>query len=65
MKRDIAWYIERCLTCRMVKAEHQTPHDKLQPLEILMWKWEQITMNFITKLSRTVKGCDVICVIVD
>ena len=26
MKRDIAWYVERCLTCRMVKAKHQGPH---------------------------------------
>ena len=22
MKRDVAWYVERCLTCRKVKAEH-------------------------------------------
>ena len=38
MKREIAWYVERFLTCRMVKAEHQRPHGKLQPLEIPMWK---------------------------
>lgn len=49
----------------MVKAEHQRPHGKLQPLEIPMWKWEQITMDFITKLPRTAKGFDAILVIVD
>ena len=38
MKREIAWYVERCLTCWMVKAEHQRPHGMLQPLEIPMWK---------------------------
>ena len=34
MKRDVTWFVERCLTCRRVKAEHQRPHGKLQPLEI-------------------------------
>ncbi|CAH1418427.1 unnamed protein product [Lactuca virosa] len=65
MKREIAWYVERCLTCRIVKAEHQRSHGKLQPLEIPMWKWEHITMDFITKLPRTTKGFDFIWVIVD
>ena len=46
MKREIEWYVEIRLTCRMVKAEHQRPHDKLQPLEVPMWKYEQITMDF-------------------
>ncbi|KAI3813823.1 hypothetical protein L1987_18558 [Smallanthus sonchifolius] len=36
----------------------------LQP-KIPMWKWEQISMNFITKLPRTPSGCDTIWVIVD
>ena len=65
MKRDVAWFVERCLTCRRVKAEHQRPHGKLQPLEIPEWKWEQITMDFITKLPRTARGVDAIWVIVD
>ena len=65
MKRDVAWYVERCLTCSMVKAEHQKPHGKLQPLEIPLWKWEDISMDFITKLPRTPKGYDSIWVIVD
>ena len=38
MKKKIAWYVDRCLTCRMVKVEHQRPHGKLQPLEVPMWK---------------------------
>ena len=29
MKRDVAWFVERCLTCRTVKAEHQHLHGKL------------------------------------
>ena len=40
MKRDVPWFVERCLTCRRVKAEHQRPHGKLQPLVVPQWKWE-------------------------
>ncbi|GKF61133.1 hypothetical protein Tco_0181187 [Tanacetum coccineum] len=40
----------RCLTCAKVKAEHQKPSGLLQQSEIPVWKWERITMDFITKL---------------
>ena len=53
------------MTCRVVKDEHQRPHGRLQPLFVPMWKWEQISMDFITKLPKTEKGFDVIWVIVD
>ena len=65
MKRDVAWFVEWCLTCRKVKVEHQRPHGKIQPLDIPLWKWEDITMDFITKLPRTARGVDSIWVIVD
>ena len=65
MKRYVAWFVERCLTCRKVNAKHQHPHKKLQPLEVPLWKWEQITMDFITKLPKTVRSFDAIWVIVD
>ncbi|KAJ9564382.1 hypothetical protein OSB04_000348 [Centaurea solstitialis] len=64
-KKDIARYVERCLTCLQVKVEHQKPYGKLQSLEIPKWKWEHITMDFVTKLPRTPKGFDAIWVIVD
>ena len=60
MKREIVWFVEWCLTCRKVKAEHQRPHGKVQPLPIPMWKWKEITMDFITKLPRTTRGVDAI-----
>lgn len=65
MKRDVARYVEKCLTCLRVKAEHQRPHGKLQPLEIPVWKWEHVTMDLITKLPRTPRNFDAIWVIVD
>ncbi|GJR59960.1 putative reverse transcriptase domain-containing protein [Tanacetum coccineum] len=65
MKRDIATYVSKCLTCSKVKAEHQRPSGLLQQPEILEWKWDKITMDFITKLPRSKNGHDTIWVIVD
>ncbi|GJT06664.1 putative reverse transcriptase domain-containing protein [Tanacetum coccineum] len=53
MKADITIYVSKCLTCAKVKAEHQKPSGLLQQPEIPVWKWERITMDFITKLPRT------------
>jgi len=47
MKRDIAEYVPRYLTYQQVKAKHQKPGGLLQPLPILVWKWEHTTMDFV------------------
>ena len=47
MKKDIANYVACCLTCQRVKTKHQRPRDLLQPLPILEWKWDDITMDFV------------------
>ncbi|KAJ0752567.1 putative nucleotidyltransferase, Ribonuclease H [Helianthus annuus] len=65
MKKDIALYVSKCLTCLKVKAEHQHPSGLLEQPEIPVWKWENIAMDLITKLPRTKKGHDAIWVIVD
>nr|GEU75391.1 putative reverse transcriptase domain-containing protein [Tanacetum cinerariifolium] len=65
MKKDIAVYVSRCLTCLKVKAEHQRPFGLLQQPNILVWKWERIAMDFVIKLPRTSIGHDAIWVIVD
>ena len=65
MKADIAEYVSKCLTCAKVKAEHQRPSGLLVQPEIPEWKWERITMDFITKLPKTSSGYDTIWVIVD
>ncbi|GKC18042.1 putative reverse transcriptase domain-containing protein [Tanacetum coccineum] len=52
--------------CRaMVKAEHQKPSGLLVQPEIPQWKWDNITMDFFTKLPRTPSGNDTIWVIID
>src|SRR5690606_27957727 len=65
MKREIAEYISRCMECQKVKVEHRHPIGLLQPLPISEWKWEVITMDFITRLPRTSKLHDSIMVVVD
>ncbi|GJU67778.1 putative reverse transcriptase domain-containing protein [Tanacetum coccineum] len=65
MKADIATYVSKCLTCARVKAEHQRPSGLLVQPEIPEWKWDNITMDFITKLPRSSQGFDTIWVIVD
>uniref|UniRef100_A0A2N9IIP1 Integrase catalytic domain-containing protein n=1 Tax=Fagus sylvatica TaxID=28930 RepID=A0A2N9IIP1_FAGSY len=65
MKNDIAQFVARCLTCQQVKIEHQRPSGLLQPLSIPQWKWEQISMDFVSGLPRTRKDHDSIWVIVD
>nr|GFC14707.1 reverse transcriptase domain-containing protein [Tanacetum cinerariifolium] len=52
-------------TCLRVKAEHQKPSGLLVQPEIPQWKWDNITMDFVTKLPRTSNGYDTIWVIVD
>ncbi|GJS71886.1 putative reverse transcriptase domain-containing protein [Tanacetum coccineum] len=65
MKAIIAEYVGKCLTCSRVKAECQKPSGLLVQPEIPMWKWERITMDFVTKLPKTSNGHDTIWVIVD
>ncbi|KAA3455259.1 DNA/RNA polymerases superfamily protein [Gossypium australe] len=48
LKSDIIEYVAKCLTCQRKKAEHQVPTGLLQPINILEWKWDCITMDFVT-----------------
>ncbi|GJW25627.1 putative reverse transcriptase domain-containing protein [Tanacetum coccineum] len=64
MKANIATYVSKCLTCAKVKAEHKRPSGLLVQPEIPQWKWDNITMDFVTKLPKSSQGCDTIWVIV-
>ncbi|GJY40300.1 putative reverse transcriptase domain-containing protein [Tanacetum coccineum] len=65
MKVEIVTYVSKCLTYAKVKAECQKPSSLLVQLVIPVCKWENITMDFITKLTKTSTGQDTIWVIVD
>ncbi|GKD85552.1 putative reverse transcriptase domain-containing protein, partial [Tanacetum coccineum] len=55
----------KCLTCVKVKAGYQKSFGLLVQLEIPQWKWENITIDFVTKFPKTATGQDTIWVIVD
>ncbi|GJZ38851.1 putative reverse transcriptase domain-containing protein [Tanacetum coccineum] len=63
-KANIATYVRKCLTCAKVKAEHQRPLGLLVQPNIPQWKWDNITMDFVTKLPKSSKGYNTIWVIV-
>ena len=65
MKREIAEFVSKCLICQQIKIEHQKPAGLLQPLSIPEWKWQRITMDFVTGLPKTQRGHNTIWVIVD
>ncbi|XP_076899531.1 uncharacterized protein LOC143553415 [Bidens hawaiensis] len=47
LKKNYWWHAMK------YEAEHQKPFGRLQPLKIPEWKWEHLTMDFVTKLPRT------------
>jgi hypothetical protein len=65
MKLDIAKYVAECDTCHRMKASHSKLVGVLQPLSIPMWKWDDISMDFIVGLPLTARKKDSIWVIVD
>ena len=65
MKADIAGHVARCDICNRIKAKHHRPAGLLKPLDVPMWKWESVSMDFIVGLPRTLKSHDSIWVIVD
>nr|GEZ41570.1 retrotransposon protein, putative, Ty3-gypsy subclass [Tanacetum cinerariifolium] len=62
---NVATFVSRCLICQQVKIEHQRASGLLQPLDIPVWKWDEISMDFVTGLPRTQRRYDAIWVVVD
>ena len=48
IKKDVTEYVPKCLTYLQVKAEHQVPSDFLNPLPTPQWKWDNITIEFVS-----------------
>ena len=65
MKKDVADFVSKCMTCQRVKAEQKKPGGLLHPLEVPQWKWDSISMDFIDGLPRSRRGNTSIWVIVD
>ncbi|GJS55361.1 putative reverse transcriptase domain-containing protein [Tanacetum coccineum] len=60
MKANIATYVTKCLTCAKIKAEHQRPSRLLVQPDIPQWKWDNITMDFVTELPKSSQGYNTI-----
>nr|GEV68289.1 retrotransposon protein, putative, Ty3-gypsy subclass [Tanacetum cinerariifolium] len=65
MKRDVATFVSKCLICQQVKIEQQRASSLLQQLDIPVWKWNEISMDFVTGLPQTQRRHDAIWVVVD
>ncbi|GJS13006.1 putative reverse transcriptase domain-containing protein [Tanacetum coccineum] len=63
MKRDIATYVSKCLTCSKVKAKHQRPSGLLQQPKIPEWKWDKI--YWILSLSCLGEGTIYVALLAD
>ena len=56
MKKHVGDFVRQCLTCQQVKAEDQKSAGLLQPLRVAEWKWEHVTMDFVTHFPRRWQG---------
>ena len=65
MKRSVARSVATCQVCQQVKAEHQRVAGLLRPLPIPEWKWQHVTIDFVTGLPQSTQGSDTVWVIVD
>jgi len=65
MKKVVVEFVAQCLVCQKTKVEHKKPYGELQSLNVPKWKWESISMDFVTSLQRIVSTHDAIWVILD
>eukprot|EP00253_Pinus_taeda_P009191 PITA_09191 len=65
LRKDVMEYLSRCLEVHLAKAKHQHASSLLQPLPIPEWKWETVSLDFITGLPHTRKQHDSIIVVLD
>ncbi|KAK9086078.1 hypothetical protein Sjap_026489 [Stephania japonica] len=65
MKADVGAYVRACHVCQQVKAEHRRPAGLLQPLPIPQWKWEHVTMDFVSGLPQSARRHDAVWVVID
>ncbi|KAH0661672.1 hypothetical protein KY284_026603 [Solanum tuberosum] len=65
MKKNIAEFVGQSPNCLQVKVEHQKLRGYMQYIELPIWKWDMINMDFVTGLPRSFRKFDSIWVIVD
>lgn len=65
MDTDVLQYVRTCDACQRNKSSQQATPGLLQPLPIPDYPWQQVTMDLITQLPKSLRGNDAIAVFVD
>lgn len=65
MPRDVVQFCERCVTCAKTHKATGRSLGLLHPLPISLEPWEDISLDFITKLPITAGGNDTLMVVCD
>jgi len=64
MSRDVEHSVKRCAVSQLAKS-HVLPHGLYSPPPVPMAPWEDVFLDFITRLPRTQRHKDAIMVVVD
>lgn len=64
MRKDVTKYVGSCAICQQNKSSNQNPAGLLEPLQLPLQVWDEITMDFIEGLPIS-KGFDTLLVVVD
>ncbi|KAL1923264.1 uncharacterized protein VTP21DRAFT_9640 [Calcarisporiella thermophila] len=65
MSIDVRRYVSSCTSCQRNKPTNQRTPGLLSSLPIPTQRWQEVSMDFITKLPQTPGGHDAIWVVVD
>lgn len=57
-------YVANCEVCQQQKYQTTTPASLLQPLALLTVVWENVSLDFIFRLSKS-QGFDTVLMIID
>lgn len=52
-KKEVDEFVYARLNFHKLKVEHHKSLSLMQPLSILKWKWDIISMDFVTSFSKT------------
>ena len=58
-------FVAKCMACQQVKVENMRPGGLYQDIELPLWKWEVINIDFIIGIPRSQNQFDYIWVIID
>ncbi|KAI0507426.1 hypothetical protein KFK09_013551 [Dendrobium nobile] len=64
LKRDVSRLVKRCHTCQLAKQRKQNI-DLYTPLPVPNQPWQNVSMEFVLGLPKTIRKHDSVCVVVD